>query len=285
LRNHDAAEALAAGDQLARQSNRHNMVATIVASQAQLALASGDHAAALELIERHRRDASHRPPHTIAGLLAAAEARALTAAGDARKALRLLDTAPSTPAAAAARVSALIAVGRIADAGDTVQRWPAEPTIDAAVRRELAIAAVCDAGRRGPAAERAFRAALALAADHQLMQPFVELGPLVSRLLQRAPNQGSDTIEVELARRLHAAIVSGEIATVSPRLTAREAAVLARLAEGRSLSDVAADVHLSVNTVKTHVKAIYRKLGVSSRVEAIRVYHGGVGSAASRPDR
>ena len=39
-----------------------------------------------------------------------------------------------------------------------------------------------------------------------------------------------------------------------------------------SLAEVGATIHLSVNTVKTHVKSIYRKLGVTSRADAISVW-------------
>jgi len=52
-------------------------------------------------------------------------------------------------------------------------------------------------------------------------------------------------------------------------LTNRELRVLELLPTYRSTTDIAEALHVSVNTVKTHVKAIYRKLGVNSRREAI----------------
>lgn len=52
-------------------------------------------------------------------------------------------------------------------------------------------------------------------------------------------------------------------------LTDRELEVLRRLPTLMSNREIAADVHLSVNTVKTHLKAVYRKLGVTSRREAV----------------
>jgi LuxR family transcriptional regulator, maltose regulon positive regulatory protein len=48
--------------------------------------------------------------------------------------------------------------------------------------------------------------------------------------------------------------------------------VLSYLAQGMSLAEVGKTIHLSVNTVKTHVKAIYRKLGVNSRLGAISAW-------------
>jgi DNA-binding NarL/FixJ family response regulator len=50
-------------------------------------------------------------------------------------------------------------------------------------------------------------------------------------------------------------------------LTAREADVLELLQGGRSNAEIAAALHVGVETVRTHARNIYRKLGVSSRRE------------------
>ena len=52
-------------------------------------------------------------------------------------------------------------------------------------------------------------------------------------------------------------------------LTGREADVLAGLQQRRSNAQIAADLHISVETVRTHARHIYRKLGVSSRRELL----------------
>ena len=52
-------------------------------------------------------------------------------------------------------------------------------------------------------------------------------------------------------------------------LTDRELAVLRLLQGTLSLREIAAELHLSANTVKTHVRAVYRKLGVSTRHDAV----------------
>ena len=54
-------------------------------------------------------------------------------------------------------------------------------------------------------------------------------------------------------------------------LTERETAVLQLLQSSLSLSEIAGELFISPNTVKTHAKAVYRKLGVSSRNEAVRI--------------
>ena len=53
------------------------------------------------------------------------------------------------------------------------------------------------------------------------------------------------------------------------QLTPRERAVLRLLARGSSKREIARELHVSFNTVHSHTKAIYRKLGVSSRHEAV----------------
>jgi LuxR family maltose regulon positive regulatory protein len=52
-------------------------------------------------------------------------------------------------------------------------------------------------------------------------------------------------------------------------LTDRELAVLRRLTGDGSARDIAADLYVSHNTVKTQIRAIYRKLGVATRDEAV----------------
>jgi LuxR family maltose regulon positive regulatory protein len=50
----------------------------------------------------------------------------------------------------------------------------------------------------------------------------------------------------------------------------RELDVLRCLAAGMSQPEVAAQLYLSKNTVKTHVRNLYGKLGVQSRSQALR---------------
>jgi DNA-binding NarL/FixJ family response regulator len=64
-------------------------------------------------------------------------------------------------------------------------------------------------------------------------------------------------------------------------LTERESEVLALLTQGHDTKQVAATMYLSANSVKTHMKSLYRKLNVHTRSEAILwgIDHG------FRPDR
>lgn len=57
-------------------------------------------------------------------------------------------------------------------------------------------------------------------------------------------------------------------------LTGRERTVIVRMAQAMSAEDIAEDLFLSVNTVKTHQRNIYRKLAVSRRYDAVRKARG-----------
>lgn len=54
-----------------------------------------------------------------------------------------------------------------------------------------------------------------------------------------------------------------------PVLSPREAEVLRLVADGRSNPEIAAKLYISASTVKTHVKAVCEKLGVSDRSAAV----------------
>ncbi|MDQ4064638.1 MAG: response regulator transcription factor [Actinomycetota bacterium] len=64
--------------------------------------------------------------------------------------------------------------------------------------------------------------------------------------------------------------IFGRIGNRDPRaLTDRELEVLQSLAHGNSTKQVADDIHVSEETVKTYLKQIYRKLQVRDRTEAV----------------
>ncbi len=52
-------------------------------------------------------------------------------------------------------------------------------------------------------------------------------------------------------------------------LTGRESQVLACLVEGHPYEAIAATLSIRLGTVQSHVKSIYRKLGVNSRKQAV----------------
>lgn len=77
------------------------------------------------------------------------------------------------------------------------------------------------------------------------------------------------------------AITAGDWPGREEGLTGREAEVLALITQGLANTQIAERTHLSINSVKTHIRSAYRRIGVTSRTEAVLwgVEHG------FRPDR
>jgi LuxR family maltose regulon positive regulatory protein len=93
---------------------------------------------------------------------------------------------------------------------------------------------------------------------------FAELLTRHPAVAARWPTPPSDSAEVMMAE------VGPKPATELPEaLTEREQAVLRFLATSMSTAEIADELCLSVNTVKTHLAAIYRKLAARKRREAV----------------
>jgi PAS domain S-box-containing protein len=56
-------------------------------------------------------------------------------------------------------------------------------------------------------------------------------------------------------------------------LTPRQSEVLALLERGRTTRQIAEELHLSIDTVRNHVKALLRAMGAHSRLEAVALAH------------
>jgi len=118
-------------------------------------------------------------------------------------------------------------------------------------------------------AHAALETALDLAAPLGLVTPFLADDPgwraLLSEHLERAGRHEALVTQV-LARLADAPVMTRS----SWDLTPRERDVLVRLRTTATAEEIAAGLFVSVNTVKTHQRAIYRKLGVAGRRAAVR---------------
>ncbi|MER6347226.1 LuxR C-terminal-related transcriptional regulator [Streptomyces sp. NPDC001595] len=165
-------------------------------------------------------------------------ARARLAAGDHGAALRLLD-----------------AVGAEGRAGPAVL-----------VRATLLRAQAANAAGDVASARRLLAQSLTEARRERLRRPFSEAGAWLGSYL------GSGPLRQLAAGWLDPAAAGGEQPEplLVEQLSGRELDVLRRLAQMMSAEDIAADLHVSVNTVKTHLKSVYRKLAVNRRNDAVR---------------
>ena len=59
------------------------------------------------------------------------------------------------------------------------------------------------------------------------------------------------------------------IKNIKPELTKREIEIVSHLASGKPITAIGASLHISHNTMKTHLKNVYRKLGADGRDQAV----------------
>jgi len=117
-------------------------------------------------------------------------------------------------------------------------------------------------------ATRALREALEYARPEHLRRPFAEAGTWVAQVLGQHPELAAEHGWLMSPADLQP--VGDTTAPIPEPLTERETEVLRRLAQALSTEDIADAMYLSVNTVKTHLKSIYRKLGTTGRSAAAR---------------
>ncbi|MET0765161.1 MAG: LuxR C-terminal-related transcriptional regulator [Blastococcus sp.] len=118
------------------------------------------------------------------------------------------------------------------------------------------------------AGRRALELAWAQAETIGVARPFALAGPCTQQLLSGTKGMGRGPFATQVAAA-RAAIVPGAAALLSER----ELAVLALLPSLLNAREIAAEFTVSVNTVKSHIRSIYSKLGVSSRRDAVHVAH------------
>jgi DNA-binding NarL/FixJ family response regulator len=95
----------------------------------------------------------------------------------------------------------------------------------------------------------------------------------------RSAAAGQTTFAPEVGERLVAGFAAAPAAPASiasrfPRLTPREAEVLELIAAGRSNTEIARELFLTVATVKSHVNAIFAKLPARDRAQAMAIALG-----------
>lgn len=151
------------------------------------------------------------------------------------------------------------------------------PVLDGGLRclvaSTVAVAALvrCRAALRTAAevpAHDALRRAIEVAAPLGLVRPFHDAGPEVRDLLDRGV--GRFGAQEDFVAQVRARIGSRPDAAY-PGLTERELELLRELPTLSTNEEIAAALSVSVNTVKTHLRSIYRKLGVTTRREALVV--------------
>ncbi|MDH6129919.1 LuxR C-terminal-related transcriptional regulator [Kitasatospora sp. GP82] len=239
-----------------------------------LAAAEGGRERALAVVCGVSRPAA--PLHLsewMADELAIAESCAHLAHGDAGAALDALDAVTSQrPEYAVVRARALLAAGSSDRGLEVLAELSVLQPVTAANRAQACLLQAQAAAERGSTedAHGFLREALGLARPEELRRVFVESGPWVRRLIRRDP-QLAQAHGWLLAHGLGypRAGACGQLPVMVEPLSERERQVLRQAAQLLSTSEIAAELYVSTNTVKTHLKSIYRKLSVARRSEAV----------------
>jgi len=241
------------------------------------ALAEGRPTVAAQIVARAR--SGWLVPAWLGQQLSLVESRAWAAAGDVRAALATAERAGDSAAAAVTLAYARAVAGD----GEHARRVLA-PALAACnqlpdpvrLHAFLTDARLRYAGGDGAHGRRTLASALRLAEREQLRLPFVLERGWLEPVLRRDPELANPH------RRLLTPILGHEqlpapakarkqapVLVVEP-LTEREIEVLTHMSGMLNTAEVAGEMYISVNTVKTHLRNIYRKLAAGHRNEAVR---------------
>ena len=253
-------------------------IACLVAARCQLA--EGNVKAAADMLSRARQ--GWLPPPWLDHRLMLIQSRVCAAAGDLKSAIAAAESAEPKFAldAAVALAQAWLAAGDTPAAEQALAAGPTspdKPPDPARLEGWLVDARLSYGSGDGVRGRRSLERALRLGKPERLRLPFAMERAWILPVLRRDP---------ELAHAYPDLLAAGQMTTsaipvplpdpdqpapiiVEP-LSDREHEVLQLLSAMLSTAEIGAEMYISVNTVKTHLRSIYRKLSAARRGEAVR---------------
>jgi LuxR family maltose regulon positive regulatory protein len=241
------------------------------------ALAEGRPAVAVQIIDRARSGWS--VPPWLDQQLSLVQSRAYAAAGDVQAALAEAQRAGTSPEATVTLAHAYVVAGDDEAAHRVLApALAADSQVPDGVRLhawlvDARLSYHDDDDGRG---RRSLASALRLAEREQIRLPFALEGSWLGAVLRRDPELAGSH-RLLLARALGPdqlpalldAVGEAAVLLIEP-LTEREREVLVHVSGMLNTAEVAEEMYISVNTVKTHLRNIYRKLSAAHRSEAVR---------------
>lgn len=217
-------------------------------------------------LKRELRDRRRASISSLTGaMLSATRATLLLADGKATEAAEVLRAAPPTPHVRVARARVALLSGE----PERVIASVAGGDVDALAPRyfaELQLLHAAAAHQLGhdEAARTALGSAMAALSEYGMRHPLtlVRRTDRVALAGLAAPGERTVLLDEGIPE-----LLPHDVTLVA--LTQREHAVLQRLALGGTVAEIAAELHVSVNTLKTQLRAVYRKLGVNDRESAL----------------
>ena len=287
-RNDEAGRLVASASAALHDTRDRPLRAMHALNRAYLLRDGGDPEAALGVLQVAREEVGDWPLlKPLNGQLLAQEALLRAAVGERDAARSLLEHAENETATSVAVANAIARLRLLEGDPDaardvlaphlTTTANPLATAMPVSMRAEawMLDALALDALAEHDDAARSLERSLDLAEPAGLRRVIVEHGNLVRPLLNRHVRRGTahpaivgealDSIEHRRAERS-----SPVAAVLAEPLSDREQAILRYLPTMMSNQEIAGELFVSVNTVKTHLKAIYRKLDASGRREAVQ---------------
>jgi len=118
-----------------------------------------------------------------------------------------------------------------------------------------------------PAIRNALKEAANVGAIETFLRQSNDLGNLIIKIASENPTVYNEELASAMAKRIRDR--ESQMQEGRPTLTKRELEILRQLSTGRTLTVIASELHISQNTMKTHLKNLYRKMGAEGRKDAV----------------
>ena len=115
--------------------------------------------------------------------------------------------------------------------------------------------------------QKALKVASQVGAKETFLRQNNAIGNLILKIANENPTVYNEELASAMATRMRdrgSTMTEGR-----PTLTKRELEILRQLSTGRTLTVISGELHISQNTMKTHLKNLYRKMEVEGRKEAV----------------
>ena len=266
-----AALSLGEGTVRAEVNRRTHLIWIARLETAMLQAADGHPDQAGTTILSTRHDLGAPPPAVVSDRLVALRSRLLRIAGSPDEAWRGLKGAElATPALVYEGTACALTLGQVDQARKILDGAHLLVSSDPLpiVERQVLLAWLAASEGRAGEARGSLTEAVDLAGRHGLVEVFVRAGPPVIRMLSDLTDVHPEFRDRVLARAREAItpIPGGDLADP---LTDRELEILSYLPSRLTNAELAERCYVSVNTIKTHMAHIYRKLDAANRNEAI----------------
>jgi LuxR family maltose regulon positive regulatory protein len=195
-----------------------------------------------------------------------AECRLRLLAGDRDTAQVLLDELPPSTEHDLLAARAAMIEGRFDEVASVLRDadgWPVAARMEA----HTLLARSCPVA----SANEHVRLAASLAVQHQLLHTFLREGPDLLRMARRAHREAPSAELAEIIALAQPRTGATERPTFIDPLTDREHTLLELLPTHLTYQEMANELCVSINTVKTYQKTVFRKLNATSRSEAVSI--------------